>query len=136
MLRTLGADFQSLECDTAASINSPLFLAQSNLHLDLSPIAGDDTAEWLNGEQIIELATALNPDRAGTSPSWLYSPSPLNFWRTRFVETVTDERQHGRVHLMVVNSEAQYTLTDEVGGRHWFAVAWWINPAPAPARGA
>ena len=40
----------------------------ANLHLDISPPGGEQTAQWLTGDEVQELATAVNPDGEGTSP--------------------------------------------------------------------
>ena len=56
----------------------------------------------------------------------------MNYWRVHFARTLTDPRDHGRVHIMVVNTEDATTKTasssSPMGGSHWFVAAWFVNP--------
>ena len=107
MLRSLGAAFHTLECNTAAQLNSPIFISTANTHLRLGNYT---TAVKLTGDQIIELATAINPDGAGLSPSWLHSPMPINLFNVFFARTCAEEPYHGVVHIVVVNIDAQFSF--------------------------
>jgi hypothetical protein len=33
-----------------------------------------------------------------------------------------------RLHIMIVNTVTSFTLHDIASGRHWFVVAWFIEP--------
>ena len=126
MLHSLGAAFHTLECTTAAQLNSHVFIATANTHLRLGK---STTAVKLTGDQIIELATAINPDGAGQSPAWLHSPMPINLFNVFFARTCAEERYHGVVHIVVVNTDAQFSFDVSVEtGIHWFLAAWYINP--------
>ena len=53
----------------------------------------------------------------------------MNYWRVHFARTLTDPRDHGRVHIMVVNTEdATAALSPTIRGSHWFVVAWLVEP--------
>lgn len=126
MLRALGDAFDTLECEVAAQLNSPAFIATSNAHLGLN-VSG---AVQLTSDQILELAAAINPDSPGQSAGWLHSPMPLNLFNTFFARTLAEEQFHGIVHMVVVNTQPQFTFNPSVvGGVHWFLAAWLINPA-------
>ena len=114
---------------TASAINTPAIIAAQNVRLG-HPTFGS-TAYWLSGEDIILLATAGNPDPPSPhhEPAWLSGPGPINFWHTHFARTLTDVRDQGRVHIMVVNTEAAYSLTATDVGLHWFVAAWYVEPA-------
>ena len=47
--------------------------------------------------------------------------------------TLAEPNDHGRVHMMVVNTESATSslsvfCPDVLGGAHWFIVAWLIEP--------
>ena len=65
-------------------------------------------------------------DGEHTSPAWLSGPCPINFFYTHFDRTLKNPRDHGKVHISVVNTQAVYELTDEPTGKHWFVVAWCV----------
>ena len=72
----------------------------------------------------------MNPDGPGTSPAWMHSPMPVNLFQSFFARTCDEEKFHGVVHLVVVNTEPQYTMQPNVeGGVHWYLAAWYINPS-------
>ena len=83
---------------------------------------------WLEGDDIVGLAHADNPDAPGTSPSWLSGPGPLNFFYVHFQRTLADDAEKGRVHIMVVNTECQHNIHASIFGSHWFTVAWLVEP--------
>ena len=109
--------------DAAAAFNTEEFAAAATATLGMPDI------RWLLGDQILELASAHNPDGAGQDPSWLNGPGPFNMWRVHFLNTVSTATQHGRVQIWVVNSESQHSLTAPISGQHWFLVAWFVEPA-------
>ena len=123
--------FNHVDREMAENFNTKDWLTQANIYLDLTPTGGEDTADWLSGDQVQQLVTAVNPDAPGASPDWLAGPGPLNFWRTMLGRTVAGD--HDRVHIMVVNSENAYELTDAPSGNHWFLVAWLVNSPPVSA---
>ena len=47
--------------------------------------------------------------------------------RMHFLRTLNKPDTHGTVHIMVVNTAEQYSLTASSSGSHWFAVAWLID---------
>ena len=55
---------------------------------------------------------------------------PINLFNAFFHRTCVEERFHGIVHLVVVNTDAQFSLdlTTE-SGVHWYLAAWYVNPA-------
>ena len=67
-----------------------------------------------------------------SATAWLPGPGPMNYWRTMLSRTVADLNEANKVHIMVVNSENAYTLQETVSGVHWFVVAWFVAPPPAP----
>ena len=124
MLRALGLDFTNLDMATAAALNTVQFIAGQNAKININTAP----AVWLTDDQILALASADNPDGHNTAPSWLMGPAPINYFRTTFHNTLLRRADHGRVHIMVVNTEAQYTLQDAASGMHWFLAAWYIEP--------
>ena len=108
----------------------------SNFNDDLGHPSAGGEAFWLSDDQIQQLATIHNPDRPHTSPSWLHGPAPINFWEKHFARTLVQPAQHGRVHIMVVNTEEQLTLDATASGLHWFVIAWFIEPKPDGAAAA
>ena len=105
------------------------FIAHANTQLGGSHAASGAVADWLTGDEILHLVSLNNPDNVETGASWLSGPAPMNFWRTHFERTLVTEHEHGRVHMMVVNTMNAYTLTAEASGAHWFVAAWFIEPA-------
>ena len=126
-LRELGANFASITSNAVAEENT-----QVSIDLKKQILQHPET-QWLREEEIQQIATQLNPDGPGLSPSWLSGPGPINSWHVHFARTLASQPLHGRVHIMVVNSEAAYTLTDGGAGQHWFAVAWLVEPSPPAA---
>ena len=60
----------------------------------------------------------------------------MNFWRVHFARTLTDVRDQGRVHIMVVNTAsatARLSATGLISGAHWFVVAWLVEPRAEPS---
>jgi len=57
-----------------------------------------------------KLAAAINPDGQGQGAAWLHSPMPINLFNAFFHRTCVEERFHGIVHLVVVNTDAQFSL--------------------------
>ena len=101
------------------------------MDLERSPQFAALTTEalQLEGDEILGLVQGNNPDGGTTGVNWLAGPAPMNFWRTYFSRTLVRPRDHGRVHIMVVNTENAYTLTDDITGHHWILLAWYIEPA-------
>ena len=135
--RILGNDFDQMTMDDAEIYNDPDQIWRQNEILEL--YASQTNAEWLTGDQILRLVSLENPDHdhpdempeaEQLGANWFHSPSPLNFWRTLFARTIA--KPDGNIHIMVVNTENAYTLT-EVTGNHWFLVAWVVEPEPAAA---
>ena len=126
MLRSLGDTFDSLECSVAAQLNTPNFVNTANKHLGIS----GPGAIKLTSDQILALAAAINPDGPGISAAWLHSPMPINLFNAFFARTCVEEAFHGTIHMVIVNTDAQYTLdlTTE-SGVHWYLAAWYVNPA-------
>lgn len=122
LLRTLGPAFDTLDASTARSLNTEAFLvAQNNVLSKASTV-------WLTDDDILSLVTTSNPDAPNSDPHWLAGPGPFNFWRAFFLRTLTDIRDQGRVHIMVVNSVSQTALdSNNLGGEHWFIVAWIVE---------
>ena len=118
--------------DLVSNFNSTAWITQSNVLLNITPNGNDETAAWLTGDQVQELVASVNPDGEGMSPAWLSGPGPMNYWRTMLSRTVADLNEANKVHIMVVNSENAYTLQETVSGVHWFVVAWFVAPPPAP----
>jgi hypothetical protein len=127
MVRELGDQFHTLDEHIAASVSTPGFIRLQNEKLNKGELG--TTAYWLTGDDILHLAFLDNPDGASTSPSWLSGPGPLNFWRVHFQRTMADQAEHGVVHIMVVNTENAFSLTEHNSGAHWFVVAWVVEPA-------
>ena len=80
------------------------------------------------------MASQNNPDGVGTAPAWLSGPGPMNFWRIHFARTLTDVRDQGRVHIMVVNTvdataDLAHATLASTPGEHCFLVAWFVTPA-------
>ena len=47
-----------------------------------------------------------------------------------FAQTLTQKRYHGIVHIMAVNTDAQFSIHTAVSGTHWYLCAWFIEPKP------
>ena len=126
MLRSLGDAFDSLECSVAEQLNVPNFIKTANEKLRIS----GPSAIKLTSDQIIALAAAINPDGAGTGAAWLHSPMPINLFQAFFARTCVEEQFQGTIHMVIVNTDAQYSmdLTTE-SGVHWFLAAWYVNPS-------
>ena len=135
-MRQLGQAFAcpmaGMGYDLVSNFNSTAWITQSNVLLNITPNGNDETAAWLTGDQVQELVASVNPDGEGMSPAWLSGPGPMNYWRTMLSRTVADLNEANKVHIMVVNSENAYTLQETVSGVHWFVVAWFVAPPPAP----
>ena len=123
MLRALGLDFTDLDQVTAGAVNTVQFIRAQNVKLNIP----QPHAVWLTDDQIHRLATVDNPDAPGTNPAWLSGPAPINYFNTHFTNSLMKPSDHGRVHIMVVNTEAQHSLHDTASGAHWFTVAWYIE---------
>ena len=109
--------------EAANAFNTDEFATEATATLRMPQVG------WLLGDQILELATAHNPDGEGQDPGWLSGPGPYNMWRTHLLSTVMNAAQHGRIHIWVVNSESQYSLHTPIAGQHWFLVAWLVEAA-------
>lgn len=127
MARARGMEFDGLDEMTTRSANEERRIHELNFELGIEKPNAGSAAVWLLGEQILEIATAINPDGPGRNAAWLSGPGPFNFWRDAFQQSLTDETQQGIVHLWVVNTASQYSSQDDVGGEHWFFVAWLVN---------
>ena len=141
-LNRLGSDhFHELTCDEAAAVNSQRVIEERNLMLDIEPV---ERAIWLSGDQLIELCAAYENQANGPqSPAWLHSPMPLNMAMSFFHRSLLNPKYHGRLHIVIVNTEPQTALQDAPSGVHWFTFAWYIEPdddsaipATAAANGA
>ena len=126
MLHSLGDTFDAMDCSLAEQLNTPTFVEMANGRLN---IAGSGAVK-LTSDQIVALAAAINPDGQGQGAAWLHSPMPINLFNAFFHRTCVEERFHGIVHLVVVNTDAQFSLdlTTE-SGVHWYLAAWYVNPA-------
>ena len=125
----------TLDMETAAQVNTAAFIAHANQQIGGYHAALGEQAAWLTGDEILNIAHANNPDAPQTAPAWLSGPGPMNFWQTHFARTLIDDNEHGRVHMMVVNTVNAYTLSAQASGAHWFIVAWFIDPSPAGGGG-
>ena len=128
MLRQLGQHFTELTHDVASTINNPEYAHAQRRRLGKYR---DDTMEaWLDGDEIVSLVMYDNPDAASTSPSWLSGPGPLNYFYTFFAQTLMEPKHRGLVRIMVVNTAVDSGIAPSVGlgGRHWFVVAWFVDP--------
>ena len=76
---------------------------------------------WLIGDEILTLIANSNPDAPGQHANWISGPAPLAFLYTYFGQTLANPADHGRVKIMVVN-------TNSDKGFHWFVVACFIDP--------
>ena len=76
---------------------------------------------WLTGDEILTLIANSNPDAPGQHANWISGPAPLAYFYTYFGQTLANPADHGRVKIMVVN-------TNSDKGFHWFVVAWFIDP--------
>ena len=131
MLHELGNNFDQLGCDAVAALNTPVFALTSNLLLNIP----GNVATQLYSEEILALAARLQAAPDGVSPGnddvgWMHSPVPLNYFKSFFARTVVEKRYHGTVHVMAVNTDAQYSIHTAVSGTHWFLCAWFIEPEP------
>ena len=68
---------------------------------------------------------------------------PLNMAMSFFHRSLLNPKYHGRLHIVIVNTEPQTALQDAPSGVHWFTFAWYIEPdddsaipATAAANGA
>ena len=126
LLSDLGLDFQTLDMETASSVNTAPVITTQNERLG-NPELGA-TARWLSDDDVLTLVDAGDPSPEPNGRRWLSGPGPINYWRSHFARTVTEPRHHGRVHIMIVNTDEQYDVRDS--GSHWFLAAWYIEPDP------
>lgn len=129
LLHGLGDAFQTLDVVTASQVNTDQVIRIQNERLG-KPELGEK-AIWLSGDQIlylVEHGPGAGQGLGGLHHRWLSGPGPLNYWKTHFARTLAEAQYHGRVHIMVVNTESQHSLSDFDSGRHWFVVAWYIEP--------
>jgi len=108
--------------EAADAINTRDYPVQQN------PKIGKNAAstEWLNGDEILALIAADNPDGPDTPADWIYGPSNLDYFYTFFAQTMASPAHRGIVHIMIVNTGLAQGPT--MGGVHWFVVAWIIDP--------
>ena len=103
----LGPQLHRLQC--RALLLSPAFDELGNQAAAsaaaLGSVAVGRTCEWQ-----AKLAAAINPDGQGQGAAWLHSPMPINLFNAFFHRTCVEERFHGIVHLVVVNTDAQFSL--------------------------
>ena len=102
-------------------------IARGNDHLDVALAHRGPNQRFITDDEVQRLATLDNPDAAGTNPSWLSGPAPVNFWKVHFARSLAMPSQHGRIHIMVVNTAEQFSLHD-ISGMHWITVGWVIEP--------
>ena len=100
-VRAQGNEFHTFSFDVAAVFNTVEYDVEFNAVLNHAQ------TKWLSGDEILELATARNPDNLSSDPAWLNGPGPFNFWRAHFVKTTEDARHHNSVQIWVVNTESQ-----------------------------
>ena len=43
--------------------------------------------------------------------------------QVKFTRTLSDTSEHGKVHIAIVNTDAQYSLTNAHKGSHWFVMS-------------
>ena len=113
--------------EQAAEINTPSFIHLQNIKLGKEAL--NEEGVFLTGDEVLHLVHIDNPDDPGTSPTWLSGPAPINYFKQRFTQVLTDQREHGKVHYMVVNTDPVFSITPAYSGTHWFLVAWIINTA-------
>ena len=134
-LRHLADSFHELTMETAQHVNSREFIEIQNFARGRAELGFE--AEFLTGDEVQQIVTLNNPDGIGTDPHWLSGPGPMNYWRLHFSRTLSDAHDHGRVHIMIVNTEdATASLATAshmpMAGAHWFVVAWYIEPRNDP----
>ncbi len=135
-LHRLGLDFTMIDMERARIPNRFEYIALRNL--EFGHTRDPSSGQFLETVEVQKLVTLHNPDARNTNPSWLAGPGSFNRWQECLKRTLEEANEHGRVHIMIVNTETSSTLHDTASGRHWFVVAWFIEPdAPAgPASAA
>jgi hypothetical protein len=135
-LRLLGLDFTMMDMESARIPNRCEYIALRNF--ELGHTRDPSSGQFLETVEVQKLVTLHNPDAPNTDPSWLAGPGSFNHWQEYLQRTLVQAHEHGRVHIMIVNTVALDTLHDIASGRHWFVVAWFMEPdAPAgPASAA
>ena len=122
MLRTLGHEFAQVTHEMVSAINVAEYPAAQN------PRIGKDANDtsWLTGDEVIKLVNLDNPDAPGTPNTWLSGPCPLNYFYTYFAQSLS--ASSGDIKIMVVNTAQDRGVPSEnMGGTHWFIVAWRIT---------
>ena len=125
-LRLLGLDFTMMDMDSARIPNRDEYIALRNS--ELGHTREPSSGQFLETVEVQKLVTLHNPDAPNTDPSWLAGPGSFNHWQEYLQRTLVQAHEHGRVHIMIVNTVALDTLHDVASGRHWFVVAWFIEP--------
>ena len=127
MLHARGPDmFHQLTLEDASVVLQPEFIAQQNIRLGYGP---STEAVWLGSRRMIELATIDNPDGPGVAPWWVVCQAYDNFVDgLQSALASPDDFRRGGLEIRIVNTDNACQ-----GGRHWFVVAWYIEPAPPPA---
>jgi hypothetical protein len=122
----LGLDFTMMVMDSARIPNRDEYIALQNS--ELGHTREPSSGQFLETVEVQKLVTLHNPDAPNTDPSWLAGPGSFNHWQTYLQRTLVQAHEHGRVHIMIVNTVTSFTLHDIASGRHWFVVAWFIEP--------
>ena len=126
-LRLLGLDFTMMDMDSARIPNRDEYIALRNS--ELGHTREPSSGQFLETVEVQKLVTLHNPDAPNTDPSWLAGPGSFNHWQTYLQRTLVQAHEHGRVHIMIVNTVTSFThLHDIASGRHWLVVAWFIEP--------
>ena len=130
-LRLKGLKFTMMDMASARIPNQKQYVADRNV--ELGHTRDTSIGQFLETAEVQKLVTLHNPDAPNTDPSWLAGPGSFNQWHAYFKRTLEQAHEHGRVHIMIVNTVTLEALHDIASGRHWFVVAWFIEPAVQPA---
>ena len=128
-LRREGLKFTMMDMASAQIPNQKQYVADRNV--ELGHTRDTSIGQFLETAEVQKLVTLHNPDAPNTDPSWLAGPGSFNQWHAYFQRTLEQAHEHGRVHIMIVNTVTLEALHDIASGRHWFVVAWFIEPEPA-----
>ena len=116
-------DFSQYPIEQAVAHNVPLTVYAA--HTSMPDWGYEDEAQYLSTNQVHELA-----HHWANEASWL-TVGPLNHWREYFERTISDPREHGRLHIMVANTVTAVTDVSDAEpapGSHWFLTAWFVDP--------
>eukprot|EP00900_Chrysochromulina_parva_P003084 jgi/Chrpa1/12777/Chrysochromulina_OHIO_Genome00021614-RA len=129
-LRLKGPEFTMMDMASARKPNQKHYVADRNV--ELGHTRDPSIGQFLETAEVQKLVTLHNPDAPNTDPSWLAGPGSFNQWRAYFQRTLKQAHEHGRVHIMIVNTVTLEALHDIASGRHWFVVASEVVPNRVP----